>query len=257
MKDLLKLEFRKLKRQKSFYIILTIMLAFIAISMITTKLLAGLAKEINEIGEGFGETFSAAGESVLLNFLSAGNFSLLTAIFVAIVVCDDFESHIIKNIFSRGYSRSDFYFAKFIYLVVATSIMFVASVALSAVLSQVLFGINGDIKKIVVLISLQYLASLAGVSLYFLISVAVKKLGGTIALNIFAPSIVALLLGLIDTAIKSENFSIADYWYASFTTSLADITVDKTRLIVCGVLSAIYLLIFVLLGYTFNERAEA
>lgn len=257
MKDLLKLEFRKLKRQKSFYIILAIMLAFIVISMLTTKLLAGLADQINEIGAEFGETFSVAGESVLLGFLSAGNFSLLTAIFVGIVVCDDYENHIIKNIFARGYSRSDFYFAKFIYLVVATSIMFVASVALSAVLSELLFGINGDIGKIALLISLQYLASLAGVSLYFFISVAVKKLGGAIALNIIVPSIVALLLGLFDELIKTDKFSIAKYWYSSFTNSLSDITVDKNRIIVCGVLSAIYLLVFMLLGHKFNERTEA
>lgn len=257
MKDLLKLEFRKLKRQKSFYIILIIMLAFTVISMLTTKLLAGLADQINEIGEEFGETFSVAGESVLLGFLSAGNFSLLTAIFVGIVVCDDYENHIIKNIFARGYSRSDFYFAKFIYLVVATSIMFVASVALSAVLSELLFGINGDIGKIALLISLQYLASLAGVSLYFFISVAVKKLGGAIALNIIAPSIVSLLLALADTVIKSENFSLADYWLSAFTNTLSDMTVDTTKIIVCAALSVVYLLVFMLLGYKFNERTEA
>lgn len=257
MKDLLRLEFRKLKRQKSFYIILIIMLAFTVISMLTTKLLAGLADQINEIGEEFGETFSVAGESLLLGFLSACNFSLLTAIFVGIVVCDDYENHIIKNIFARGYSRSDFYFAKFIYLVVATSIMFIISVAFSAVLSELLFGINGDIGKIALLISLQYLASLAGVSLYFFISVAVKKLGGAIALNIIAPSIVSLLLALADTAIKTEKFSLTDYWFTSFTNTLSDIAVDTTKIIVCGVLSVAYLLVFMLLGYKFNERTEA
>ena len=256
MNDLLRLEFHKLKRSKSFYIILIIMLAFVVISMITTKLLAGLADQINEIGAEFGETFSAAGESVLLGFLSAGNYSLLTAIFVAIVVCDDYESHIIKNIFARGYSRSDFYFAKFIYLIVATSVMFIISVSLSAVLSELLFGINGDIGKIVLLISLQYLAAMAGVSLYFLISVAIKKLGGAIALNIILPSIVSLLLALADTAVKTDKFSFADYWFTSFTSTLSDITVGTTKIIVCAVLSVVYLLVFMLLGYKFNERTE-
>ena len=128
MIDLLRLEFRKLKRQKSFYIILVLMLAFVALSAVSTKLLEHLAEQINEVGEAMGgERFNASGEGVLLGFASSSMFSMLAAIFVAIVVCDDYGNSIVKNIFSRGYSRMDFYFAKLVYLVVTTSVMFLVA----------------------------------------------------------------------------------------------------------------------------------
>ncbi|MBO4252271.1 MAG: ABC transporter permease [Clostridia bacterium] len=256
MKDLLRLEFRKLKRSKSFYIILAIMLAMTVISMITTKLFESFADELNEMGAEFGESFSTAGENVLLGFLSASNFSLLTAIFVSIAVCDDYDNHIVKNIFSRGYSRSDFYFAKLVYLIVTTSIMFVAAATVSAILSEVLFGINGDAAKIAHIISTQYLASLASVSLFFAICTLIKKLGGSIAATIILPSVIALLLALVDEILGVESFSIAGYWVSSIAGSLSTITVKTPDIILYAALSVVYFAVFTVVGYVFNERTE-
>lgn len=257
MKNLLKLEFRKLKRQRSFYIILAIMLAFLVISALTMKVLENFSEQLSDIGEEFGESFTVSGSGLLLGFLSNCNFALLTAIFVAIVVCDDYDSHIVKNIFSRGYSRSDFYFAKLIYVIVTTSIMFVAAVAVSAVLSEILFGLEGNVRKMIYLISAQYLASLATVSLYFALCTVIKKLGASIAANIIAPSVAGLLLTLLDQVIKSEDFRIADYWVSSLTNKLSDIAAVKTDVIVCSLLAVAYFVVFTVVGYVFSERSEA
>lgn len=260
MKDLLRLEFRKLKRQKSFYIILAIMLIMVILSALTYKMLESVAEEMNEIGEAFGETFSATGESVLLGFLSSASFSLLSAIFVAIVVCDDYGSGIVKNIFSRGYSRADFYFAKLIYLFCATTIMFVLLLTVAGISGALLFGIGGDVDKMIVLISTQYLACVATVAMYFFICSAIKKLGASIAAVIIAPSVFSLVLSLADTAINSdinsEKFKISDYFITSFTATLSDISVETSRIIICAVLSAAYAALFIILGYNCCKRTE-
>ena len=256
MKDLIKLEFRKLKRQKSFYIILAIMLVMVIISALTYKFLENLTAEMNEIGEAFGETFSATGESVLLGFLSSANFSLLAAIFVAIVVCDDYGSGIVKNIFSRGYSRADFYFAKLIYLLCTTTVMFVSSFTVAGISGALLFGFSGDVNKTVVLISTQYLACVATVTMYYAICSAIKKLGASIAAGIIAPSVVSLVLSLADTAINSEKFKINDYFITSFTTTLSNISVETSRIIVCAALSVVYAALFIVLGFESCKRVE-
>lgn len=256
MKDLLRLEFRKLKRQKSFYIIFAIMIAFVVLSALTMKLLESLADQINEVGETFGESFTVSGESVLLGFVSSSNFTILAAIFVAIVVCDDYENGIIKNIFARGYSRSEFFFAKFVYLIATTSIMIIAAITVSGIMGVAFFGINGDAGKIILLIFVQYFACMASVALFFAVSVIIKKLGGSIAINIIAPIVIELLLSLANSLLKIDGFSFGDVWISSFTTSLAVITVETGRIIVCAILSAAYIVAFTATGYIFSEKTE-
>ena len=258
MKDLLKLEFRKLKRQKSFYIILAIMVALVVLYAAVTKLFEAFIPELNEMGEGFGETISATGVSILLGFTSSssGNFALLTSIFVAIVVCDEYESKLIKNIFARGYSRADFYFAKFIYLIVTTSIMFLIAAATAGISGALFFGLNGDVWKIILLLDVQYLVCMANVAMFFALCVIIKKLGASIALCIFAPILVSLVLTIIDSAAEFENFNLAEYWLSSLNSNLSAITAETKTIIICAVLAVVYAIIALTAGYFVIERTE-
>ena len=255
MKDLLRLEFRKLKRSKSFYIILAIMAAMLLITGISYKILANYAAEIGEISGGetiIPQTFQA----FLLTFASASNFSMLTAIFVSIIVCDDYDNHIVKNIFSRGYSRPNFYFAKLVYVFITTSIMFLCMVVLALAFGGAVFGFEGIEGRVFLLIGGQYVVCMAGVALCYFIAMAVKKLGGTIALNIIVPTFVPLLLGLADTALKIKNFKIADIWCDSFLKSLTDTGVGTGRLIACFIGSIIYIAVFIFAGYAVSRKTE-
>lgn len=259
MKDLLKLEFRKLKNQKSFYIITAIMVIFTLIAAFTSKFLADFVTEANEAAsELSGETMPVSGLGILLGFASMGNFQLLAAIFVSINVCDDYENSIVKNIFSRGYSRVNYCFAKFVYVLAVTSIMCLISVALSAVLGAALFGIeSADFGKVILLLFLQYIVCMTCVSLFFCISTALRKLGASIAVNILVPSVFSLILGLIDTLlIKSSDFAVSDGWFMNFTTDLSDLTVGAGRIAFCAAASIIYFAAFTLLGTLAGKKAE-
>lgn len=253
MKPLLQLEFRKLKRQKSFYIIFAIMAVMLLIAGASYKILANYAKEIGEIS---GETLPQTFQAFILSFVSASNFSMLTAIFVSIIVCDDYDNHIVKNIFSRGYSRTSFYFAKLVYVFITTSIMFFGMAVLALIFGGVLFGFEGLSERVILLIIGQYVVSMSGVALCFFIAMAVKKLGGTIALNIIVPMFVPLLLGLADTAFKLSEFKFTDVWSDSFLKSLSDINVGTGRLVACILGSLVYIAVFVFAGYAASKKTE-
>lgn len=261
MKNLLKLEFRRLKRQKSFYICLAIMLALLLIAGVTTKILINYMPEIIEINEEFegvpnANTVAVDTSAFILNFVSTGMFSILTAIFVSITVCDDYDNRIVKNIIARGYSRTSHYFSKLIYVFSATTIMFIVAGAVATGLGGAFFGFGGLEGKAFLLIGGQYIVCMAGVVLSFAIASVVKRLGGSIAANIIVPIIIPILLSLADTAINAKNFKIANAWISSFLESFKSLEIASGRIVACVLGSVAYGAAFILAGYFANRKSE-
>ena len=257
MKDLLRFEFRKLKRQKAFYICLAIMIVMILITGITYKVVLEYMPETVEAvetegGEMLPKTFSG----FLLGFVSASMFSMLTAIFVSIVVCDDYDNQIVKNIYARGYSRENCYFAKLIYVLAVTTCMFLCSLIFAAAIGGAFFGFNGVSGKMFILLGGQYVVCMSGVAFSFAIASAIRKLGATIAINIIVPMIVPLLLELADTLLKIDGFKIEEIWISSFLTSLTNIEEVTGRIIVCFLGAVAYTAAFIAAGYVVNKKTE-
>lgn len=257
MKDLLRLEFRKLRTQKSFYICLAIMIVMILITGVTYKVVLNYMPETAEAmetegGEVLPKTFSG----FLLGFVSASMFSMLTAIFVSIVVCDDYDNQIVKNIYARGYSRENCYFAKLIYVFAVTTIMFLVALVFAGAIGSAFFGFNGVSGKTFILLGGQYVVCMSGVAFSFAIASAIRKLGATIAANIIIPMIVPLLLGLADTVLKINGFKIEEIWIASFLTSLTNIEEVTGRIIACVLGSVAYTAAFIAAGYAVNGKTE-
>ena len=103
MKNLLKLEFRKLKTRKSFYICIAVMVGMFAISTFTIN---GL------INPDFSEDLGLSGINSLIGALSSSSFTMISGIFVALFVCEDYTSQTVKNIYAKGYSRTKVYLSK-------------------------------------------------------------------------------------------------------------------------------------------------
>lgn len=256
MKDLLRLEFRKLRTQKSFYIILAIMAAMLLITGITAEIVLRTMPEITEAAAASGEAIPSTFSSFLLGFSSASMFSMLTAIFVSIVVCGDYDSQIVKNIYSRGYSRKDHYFAQGVYAFVATTFMFLFAVIVSAAVGGAFFGFEGVTGKTFILLGGQYVVCMSGVALSFAVAAAIKKLGATIAVNIIVPMIVPLLFELADTALKIKDFKISDVWMSSFLTSLMNPDEVTGRIVACVIGAVVYAVVFIAAGFAINKKTE-
>lgn len=257
MRDLLRFEFRKLRTQKSFYICLAIMIAMILITGITYKVILeympDTAAAVETEGGGIlPKTFSG----FLLGFVSASMFSMLTAIFVSIAVCDDYDNQIVKNIYARGYSRENCYFAKLIYVLAVTTFMFLCSLIFAAVIGGAFFGFNGVNGKTFILLGGQYIVCMSGVAFSFAIASAIRKLGATIAINIIVPMIIPLLLELADTLLKIKGFKIEEIWVSSFLTSLTNIDEVTGRIVACILGAVAYTAAFIAAGYAVNKKTE-
>ena len=106
MEKIIKFEFDKLFRQKSFYVCTIIVLGLTLLSavsknvMLSSELGATIAKP-----DGWSYAASAVSNSQLM---------MILGIFTAMFVCSEYDENTLKNIYSRGYGRIPVYIGKYI-----------------------------------------------------------------------------------------------------------------------------------------------
>ncbi len=250
MKKLLKLEFRKLRKQKSFYICTIVMVVLLFVSAITSKALCNASSE-------FAAQYNGSGIAAMISAISNCSFLLIAGIFVALFVCDDYEQQTIKNIYSKGYSRSQVYGSKFISSMIAVTIMFIVVVCSACFFGTIYFGLGeSEGTNIFGLLAVQYINCMANMSLYFAISCVLRKTGSSVAGVFVAPLLVNMILGLVDSFLKSEKIVFANLWVSSFINDLSVLTVEHNRFMVCLAASLVYIPLFVIAGLYFHKKIE-
>ena len=167
--------------------------------------------------------------------------TLLCSIAIPIIVTEDFEQGIVKNIYAKGYSRDSVYFAKLVYALAVATVFFAAQILFSTLIFGIVFGFEWVGWKGFGLLWAQYLAFLAIFSFYFAVSTAFKKIGSTIAINIFLPSVIGIVLNLITVALAKEDFNLANYWFSSFLADLSSFVVEGSRIVECVIASVLYI----------------
>ena len=192
----------------------------------------------------------------MLSAVSSSNFTMIAGIFIAIFACYDYEQQTIKNIYSHGFSRNKVYFAKLIICSIATIIMFALTLLFNYLLGLTM--LNGATKdgNYLGLVLGQLIYVVAYCSFVFAISLIVKKVGISIAFAILGPSLITLLITLIDSLLKIKDFKISSYWFGKFIEDLTNLATTANRLWTVMGLSLIYALIFILGGYLINKKQE-
>lgn len=250
MNRLIKLEFRKLRKQKSFYICTVIMIGLLFLGTLTSNALANAAPELLE-------QLDASGIGNLIAAVSNSSFVLIAGIFTALCVCEDHEQNTVKTIYARGFSRLQVYFSKMISIFLATSVMFLLVLAFSFLFGALFFGVGSiDSLKLLALLGVQYIASMANIALCFAISSVLRRNGSSIAATILAPMLVNVVLSLVDSFLKFEDFSTTTIWLSSFLGDLGTLAVSTERMLVCLVASLIYIPVFIVAGAYFNKKIE-
>lgn len=248
MKNLLRLELRKLRTRKSFYICTFIMIAILLLTTLINNALAGL----DFVGED-----GLTGINNMINALSSSYFVMIASIFVAMFVCEDFAGQTVKNIYARGYSRKNVYLAKLIAVLISTTIMVIVVWAISFILGTVFFKV-GEVNnyKFLALLGTQYLAVIAEITFAFAISAVIRKTGGAIACVIVAPMIIGLLLSLADVFSSFEEIYLSELWVSNYLSVVSDIEVTTEYILLCLIGSLIYIPIFSLIGFYANKRIQ-
>ena len=248
MKNLLKLELRKLRTKKSFYICTFIMIGILLLTTLITNALAGS----DLVGED--------GTTCINNMINAlGNsyFVMIASIFVAMLVCEDYAGQTIKNIYARGYSRKNVYLAKLIAVLISTTIMVIVVWATSFILGTIFFKVGEvDNYKFLALLGTQYLAVMAEITFAFTIAAIIRKTGGAIACVIVAPMIIGLLLSLADVFSSFEEIYLSELWVSNYLSVVSNFEVTTERILLCFIGSLIYIPIFSLIGFYANKRIQ-
>lgn len=252
MKKLLNFEFRKLIRQKSFYVCNIVLLVLIFLSALMSK---AVFDNISDLEQPLPTAFG-----MLQTSLSGGNLTLIIGIFIALFACEDYTDGTIKNIYAKGYSRSEVYFSKLTAVCIFSIIACIISLAGSFVSGLLFFEMGSviDFHTIAVLFSQIFVVVFGYTTLFFAISVILKKTGSSIAGCIVAPMVVSLIFSMADSFLHNDNFKIANYWldglFGSITKTASDVT--GRTLIVAVIVSAVYAIICTAAGLKIGKKQE-
>ncbi len=248
MKNLLKFELFKLRKQKSLYICSALILVLLLLEM----LLSLLANKV------FGDEYMPIPTAidVVLSAVSASDFTLIAGVFIAIYVCGDFGQQTIKNIYSRGFSRTEVYFVKLIICVAYTVAMFIITELFSLAMGSAFYGFAAQEGHIFSLLLGQFLACIAFTTFAFAVCHLIKRTGIAIVVIIFVPQVLTLILSLLDIIIRADNFKLAYYWLNGTITSLSYSDASVTTIVVGCILPVVYGAIFVTGGFFLNRKSE-
>ena len=219
MFKLLNFEFRKLIRQKSFYICIAAMLALLVGSAYTTELMTAKSGV---------EDPSLSGISYLMEAISGSALSAVLAVFIPLFICEDYASGTIRNIITRGFSRLEIFFAKLIAVLAATVLMTAVCLAAAYLVGTAFWGAGepslGSEQIKILLCQLAVIAAYA--TMFFAISSMLQKVGGSIAICLILPMAAVILLSLADAALAEREIELSGYWIENLGRSLASVEAE-------------------------------
>lgn len=115
---LLSVDFYKLLRSVSFYVVFGVYALFILLNVLLTFAAKTLTSDIFEVEEMFSANL------LFGNSMSYGNLGIFLVIFFAVFLCSEFRTNTIRNKVTLGYSRTCVYFSSlaFTYIVSAMAV---------------------------------------------------------------------------------------------------------------------------------------
>jgi hypothetical protein len=217
MSKLLRSDFYRLFKSKSFYICSVIAFGLFILNLCIAYWASKLATGSEEI---YANMLPKDGISFALSAFANGNVQMILAIITGIYITADFAHGTMKNVVSKGFSRIQIYLSKLITMIAAVFIIIAATFIVGAIGATIISGKFGDlsadsVKNIVSVVGIEILLNTALTSLLVFVGMLFRNLGGTIAFNIlgvlsFGPLIFSLLEILVKNKIKFTEFSLSN-----------------------------------------------
>ena len=258
MKNVLHLEFRRLFRSKAFYICILISLALILISAATSKLLLN-AVNTEELPEGVNVSALMVPTGLsMMKGIGSSSVTMLLAVFVSLFVAEDYTSDTIKNIYSRGYSKTEVFVSKYIVTFVGCTIFIVATALFSLLIGSTFFEGMGSAGTNYVGSFLTILLCLvAYFTIYFAVAASLQRTGASIGISIFGPMIVGLLFSLFSAMLKIDDVDLGDYWLTDRVTILQQTNVAGKEIWIGCVIAVIVIAAGITIGYFLHKKKES
>lgn len=254
MGKLILFELRKLFRSRYFYVITIISVVFVLLTGVTSLIALNIVKNSGDTIPpelGLNVTAYAFTKGAL-----GGTYSMLIGIFVAIAATEDNALGTMKNIIGKGYSRLKVFTAKYITSFIGILVMSIITVAVSLGFGLAVFekgGVGND--NVAIIILGQFFGLLAYHAIYYAVSTGFGKIGPAIAVSLIGPMGMTLVLTLVDTAIRNDNFKVSPYWVSALYNNFTGFT-DPNIYGRCFGLLIAYFAVALVVGFLINRRRE-
>ena len=245
MFKLLKFEFRRLFRAKKLYFC-TI---FGVLTFLLTASLSGLFIGLVSLKGNYGL-------NILIKYLDFSAFFTIIVIFISSSVNQDFNYQILKNVYSKGYSKTTYFFCKYIVLLVGVIIM-ASVIFLSAFLHSKDIGFDKvEISKAIKLLLLQLIALVCFFTFCFTVALIFRKIGLTVFICIIVAPLIALALDYLNYELEYDKITFSDYWISQLIYPLQDLASTAKEITKSIVSSLIYTAVFMGLGVYLNIKKD-
>lgn len=248
MLNVLRADFYKLRRSKSFFICLGILAAVVAYIIVDFSSSAHIKEQLSP--STFHWIYMIFEEKAFLPYF----LPVLQAIFITMLITNEYSTGTIKDSVSLGFSRTQIYFSKLITISVGSILMMLVALVTTAMTSIFVFGIYGsflmvDLLLLVRMFLIQGLLYTAYGSLFLMIAFLIKNVGGTMAFSIFFSLIIGSLSSVVGNSYIGRilllmNFSPTAVPYPQAVDMWIAIAVALAYLILCTGLG----------GFTFKKQ---
>ncbi len=247
MGRLIKFEFFKLRKSKFLYIATGVYLTVFLLMMMIGGDITGDPNQ----------DYIRRVASVALTLTSVA-FVPFIAVFTAVFVCDDFSGRITKNVYSRGYTRTQFFFAKlFVSFVVVSGVVLTvygSCFVMGSLIAGSFIGVMNEIPQFALMI-------IAWCVFYytfsFMAATAVRRKAIAIILGLMGPNVIHFILSVIDISLMGLNpvqshFALSRLWFSMYN---LDIFIGAWW--VKAVLAFVfYAPLFILIGWLSNRKTQ-
>ena len=277
MKSLIGFELRKLFRARVLYIcagvLVVLVLLFAGINklqqVVMEEAITGIqaGDETLKINTGddmpesiaalMGMAGSHSGIRDMLQALTNVYIIIVFAVFVAVFFCGDYGNGTIKNVFTKGYSRTQVFFAKYL-ICLAVSLAYALLVMLTGFLSGLVLWEAGKewSGRIALLLLLQLLAVAGFNALFCFLAAAFRRVGSAMGIGLALTIMIPMVLTLIELFADKSGVKVSQYWLSGCIALVSSPKATDANMLQCAVCSAAYCALFTLGGWLLHRKSE-
>ena len=277
MLNMLHGEFYKLKKSRSFYIIILIAMGLILLLYATLHMVDNIHEEeqsgntrivvkgeeevvLDEEGNVVPISQQVGIMGIVQQMFDSHFTEFIIAIFISIFVTAEFGNGAIKNVVGKGYSRRTVFLSKLIAAVFVTIIMSLAIIMIIIVLGIPFLGKKGlemlVWKDLSIYIGIQMIFGISFTGIINLVGEFTRSLAASISINLgilmFSTSITAGL----DLLFHNLNWKPSQYWVLDFQSACPITNFDQTFIIRGIIVSVIWFLITTVIGVMHFKKAD-
>ncbi len=257
MSRLLKSDFFRLFRSKSYYICTAIAVFLFNLGLIAFFIMDKASSKM----EGYSSTLPKDGLTLGLYAFGDQDNRIILAIIVGIFITSEFTHGTMKNVISKGFSRIHVYLSKLITMIVAAYMLIFATIITGTIIGSILVGGFGDFSTDILVhilktVGIELLLYAAFVSLLVFVGMTIRNNAGTISINILGVTIfIPTILQIFEMISKNKiHFTYVDL--ASNIAIYASLQSQPTEYLRSFLVAVVYFVIATAFGLLAFKKSD-